>query len=178
MVEVWKDIPDYEGLYQISNLGRVKRLSHKRFDRNQILKERIVKTTYPKNGWYPYLSLCKNGIYKNYSIHRLLAEVFIPNPNNYPVINHIDGNKQNNSLDNLEWCTYSHNNKEACRLKLNKGTAKTTLQFDKNGNFIKEWFSTRVAEKELNITNGKISQCCIGNRKSAGGFVWKYKEEL
>lgn len=106
MKEVWRDIKGYEGLYQISNYGIVKRLSHKRYDRNQILKERIVKTTYPKNGWYPYLSLCKNG------------------------------------------------------------------------NFIKEWFSTRLAEKELHITNGKVSQCCIGNRKSAGGFIWKYKEEL
>ena len=178
MIEIWKDIKGYEGLYQVSNLGRVKRLEHKRYDRNQILKERIIKTTYPKNGWYPYLSLCRNGIYKNHNIHRLVAEAFIPNPNKYPIINHIDGNKQNNSLDNLEWCTFSHNNREACRLGLNKGTAKTTLQFDKQGNLIKEWFSTRKAEKELKIANGKVSDCCIGKRKSAGGFIWKYKEVI
>lgn len=176
MEEIWKDIKGYENLYQVSNTGKVKRLSHKRYDRNQILKERIVKITYPKNNWYPYLSLCKNGKAINKNIHRLVAEAFIPNPNNFPIINHIDGNKQNNSISNLEWCTYSHNNREAHKIGLNKGTAKTTLQFDKKGNLIKEWFSTRKAEKELKIANGKVSDCCIGKRKTAGGFVWKYKE--
>ena len=176
MKEIWKDIKGYEGLYQVSNLGRIKRLKHKRFDRNQILPERLVKVSYPKNNWYPYVSLCKNGKYVSKCIHRLVASAFIPNPNNYPVINHKDGNKQNNAIDNLEWCSYSHNNKEAYRLKLNNGTAKTTIQYDKKGNFIKEWFSTRIAEKELNIANGKISACCIGKRNIAGGYIWKYKE--
>ena len=177
MEKIWKDIKGYEGLYQINQFGIVKRLSHKRIDRNQILKERVVKTIYPKNGNYPYLSLCKNGVYKHHCIHRLVAIAFIPNPNNYPMINHIDGNKQNNSLNNLEWCTYSHNNSEAYRLGLNLGTSKKVLQFDKNGNFIKEWNSTRQAEKGLNICNGKISDICLGKRKSAKGFVFKYKEE-
>lgn len=176
MEEIWRDIKEYEGLYQISNWGNVKRLSHKRYDRNQILKERKIKVIYPKNKWYPYLSLCKEGKYINKYLHRILAETFIPNPNNEPCINHIDGNKQNNSLDNLEWCSFSHNNREAHKLGLNKGTAKTTLQYDKQGNFIKEWFSTRKAEHDLHIANGKVSDCCIGKRKTAGGFVWKYKE--
>lgn len=174
--EIWKDIKDYEGLYQISNLGNVKRVQHKRYDRNQTLKEKRIKVIFPQNKSYPYFSLCKNGVAKNHHLHRVIATAFIDNPNNYPCINHIDGNKQNNCLDNLEWCSYSHNNKEACRLKLNCGTAKTTLQFDKQGNLIKEWFSTRQAEKELNIANGKISACCIGKRNSAGGYIWKYKE--
>lgn len=175
--EIWKDIKDYEGLYQVSNLGRVKRLAHKRCDRNQMLKERIVKTVIPKKDWYPYLSLCKNGARKNHFIHRLVAEAFIPNTHNFPCINHIDGNKKNNAISNLEWCTFSHNNREACRLGLNKGTSKITLQFDKNGNFIKEWCSTRKAEQTLKISNGKVSWCCIGKRKTAGGYKWRYKEE-
>lgn len=175
--EIWKDIKDYEGLYQVSNLGNIKRVQRKRYDRNQLLEEKIIKVIFPKNKWYPYFSLCKNGVAKNHYLHRVLAIAFIPNPNNYPCINHIDGNKQNNNLNNLEWCSFSHNNKEAHKLKLNRGTAKTTLQFDKQGNFIKEWFSTRQAEKQLNIANGNVSACCIGNKKSAGGYIWKYKEE-
>lgn len=175
MKEIWKDIKDFEN-YKISNLGKIKRKKHKRFDRNQILREREVKVTYPKNNLYPYVTLCKDGKKHNKNLHRLLAETFIPNPENKPCVNHIDGNKQNNNLNNLEWCTYSHNNKEAYRIGLTRGTAKTTLQFDKNGNFIKEWFSTRKAEQELNVANGKISCCCIGKRKTAGGFIWKYKE--
>ena len=177
MKEIWKDIKNYEGLYQISNFGKVKRLKHKRYDRNQILEERELKIVCPKKDWYPYLSLCKNGEYKNHSIHRLVAETFIPNPNHYPCINHINGLKKDNRIENLEWCSYTHNNKEAYRLGLNKGTAKRTLQFDKNGNFIKEWISARQAELQLSIANSKISMCCNGKRKSAGGFVWKYKEQ-
>lgn len=177
MQEIWKNIKDYEGLYQVSNFGKVKRLQHKRCDRNQIMKERLVKVIKPSNNWYPYLSLCKNGKTKNVYLHRLIAIAFIPNPNNYPCINHKDGNKQNNKIDNLEWCSFSHNNKEAHKLKLNKGNAKNVIQLDKNQKFIKEWFSTREAEKELNIANGKVSWCCIGKRKTAGGFIWKYKED-
>lgn len=176
MNEIWKDIKGYEGLYQISDLGRVKRLEGKRYDRNQILKERIVKTTYPKNGWYPYLSLCKNGVYKNFHIHRLVAEAFIPNPSNYPCVNHIDGNKQNNDISNLEWCTFQHNNIEAFRLRLNKGTIKAVLQYDMEGNFIKEWESIVSAQKVYGYIH--ISDVCKGRRKTAGGYKWKYKGGL
>ncbi len=174
--EIWKDIKGYEGYYKISDLGRVKRLERKRYDRNQILKERIVKTIYPKNGWYPYLSLCKKGIYKNYTIHRLIAEAFLPNPDNLPCINHKDGNKQNNSISNLEWCDYSHNNREAHRLGLNRGTSKEVYQFDLNENLIKVWSSGRKAEQYYNI--GHIADCCNKKRKTSGGFIWKYKESV
>ena len=94
LAEYWKDIKNYEGFYQVSNLGNVKRLEHKRCDRNQIMKERKLKVIYPKNELYPYVTLCKNGKKTNHNLHRIIAQAFIPNPNNYPCINHIDANKQ------------------------------------------------------------------------------------
>lgn len=101
-MEVWKYIKGYEGLYQISNLGRVKSLK-----RNILLKKKKEKTGY--NSVY----LFKNGIGKYWRVHRLVCVSFIPNPNNYPIINHINGIKDDNKLDNLEWCTVSYNTKDA-----------------------------------------------------------------
>lgn len=110
MREIWKDIPDYEGLYQVSNLGRVKSLE--RYVKHlsgsmKLLKERILVII--KNGGYYRVTLSKNNIKKAKTIHRLIGESFIPNPNNLPFINHIDGNKLNNSVENLEWCTSQEN---------------------------------------------------------------------
>lgn len=113
--EIWKDIKDYEGLYQVSNLGRVKRVEHKRCDRNQLYKEKLIKLQTYKCG-YLYVGLWKNSKRKHHRVHRLVAEAFMPNPNNYPVINHIDSNIKNNNVNNLEWCTQSHNIKESFRL--------------------------------------------------------------
>lgn len=109
--EIWKDIKNYEGLYKISNLGRVKSLP--KYAGRSYRKEKILKTYLDKNG-YVKVILCKNNRTRFLSIHRLLAEAFIPNPNNYPQINHKDENKQNNSLNNLEWCT--------CKYNINYGT--------------------------------------------------------
>lgn len=109
--EIWKDIKNYEGLYKISNLGRVKSLP--KYAGRSYRKEKILKTYLDKNG-YVKVILCKNNKTRFLSIHRLLAEAFIPNPNDYPQINHKDENKQNNSLNNLEWCT--------CKYNINYGT--------------------------------------------------------
>ena len=107
MKEIWKDIPGYEGLYQISNLGNVKSLPRKV---NKRKCEEIIKVPTISNKGYYRISLCKNGKIKYYAIHRLVAEAFISNHNNLPCVNHKDCNKQNNNVDNLEWCTYSYNN--------------------------------------------------------------------
>lgn len=109
--EIWKNIKNYEGLYKISNLGRVKSLP--KYAGRSYRKEKILKTYLDKNG-YVKVILCKNNRTRFLSIHRLLAEAFIPNPNDYPQINHKDENKQNNSLNNLEWCT--------CKYNINYGT--------------------------------------------------------
>ena len=99
MVEVWKDVVGYEGLYMVSNLGRVKSLRGN--------KERILKGYYHRG--YRRVDLYKNGVMKHWRIHRLVAQAFIDNPNNYPVVNHRDEDKSNNRVDNLEWCTHEYN---------------------------------------------------------------------
>ena len=103
--EEWKDIPNYDGLYKISNLGNVKSFNTKTNHKQPI---NLKQTMDRKNG-YLTVSLCKDKVQKIYRVHRLVAEAFIPNPNNYPIINHKDGKKQNNNVNNLEWCTHQQN---------------------------------------------------------------------
>ncbi len=171
-IEIWKDVKGYEGLYKISNLGNVKSLERKRRDRNQILKEKNLKIFIPKNEGYPRVHLCKNGIAKNEMLHRLLAEAFLANDYNLPCVNHIDGNKKNYNLSNLEWCSYSYNNKEACRLGLNKGTSKQVIQLSLDDEVINIWKSGRSAEQYYGITH--VADCCNGKRKTSGSYKWKY----
>lgn len=176
MQEIWKDIKGYEGLYQVSNLGRIKSF-HKYRTTNRIMKPRL------KRGYYQ-IGLRKDSKRKWYSIHRLVAQAFILNSNNYPIINHKDGNKLNNNVDNLEWCTYSYNSKEAIRLGLAKPpkaikgelnpNSKKIIQYDKNMNKIKIWGSIADASRELNICSCNIIECCKKHRLSAGNYIWEY----
>lgn len=182
--EIWKDIKGYEGSYQVSNLGRVKSISRVIKTKNNYrhITGRILK--FNKNKWgYTLVYI----ISKNYAVHRLVASAFIPNPNNLPQVNHIDGDKDNNCVNNLEWCTASFNLKEAYRLGLKKPTrpnlgksgklnaiSKTVYQFDKNGNFVKSYDSVREAYRQTKIYYKCISDCCLGNQKTAGGYIWKY----
>lgn len=183
MKEIWKDIPNYEGLYQISNFGNVKSLKRKVKNKNgyRDIKEKILHNYINKNGYYA-VTLRKNCNIEVKLIHRLIAEMFIPNPNNYPCINHKDGNKSNNSINNLEWCSYSYNTKEAFRLGLNKHIdfkeKKKISQYDLEGNFIKEWKSIYNASKITGIARSCISKVCNHNRYSAGGYLWRFKEEF
>ena len=105
MKEIWKDIKDFEGLYQVSNLGNVRRI---KFINNKIEKEKITMLK-PNKNIYLQVMLCKNGKTKRKNVHRLVAETFIDNPNNYDCVNHKDENKHNNSINNLEWCTRIYN---------------------------------------------------------------------
>ena len=197
-MEEWKDIKDYEGLYQVSNLGNVRSLDRivKNKSGQYIRKGQLLKKFINKKGYF-VVNLRKNCDLKTKTIHRLIAEAFIENKYNYPCINHIDGNKLNNSINNLEWCTYSHNIKEAFRLGLNKYTyeenfnhkywkdkkgsnhskAKKINQYDLKGNFIKEWGSIVEASNYNKINYVYISQACNGKRKSAGAYIWKFKGE-
>ena len=118
----WKEIKGYEGKYIISNYGEI--ISLPRYKRNNskfqyVQPREICKYTNPKNG-YAYVYLCNNGVYKNVRLHKLVAKTFIPNPNNLPQVNHKDGNKLNNHVKNLEWCTASENIKHAYKLGLMK----------------------------------------------------------
>lgn len=174
MKEIWKDIENYEGLYQVSNLGRIKS-----FPRNGTIKqERILKQTIDNNG-YLIVGLHKNNKAKKVCVHWLVANAFIPKKETDEVINHIDGNKLNNTLNNLERCTQSHNVKESIRLGLQiPYNEKPVIQYDLQGNFVKEWKSGSEAGRQLNISQSNISACCRGLRRQANGFVWKFKEEI
>ena len=127
------------------------------------------------NKGYLTFHTTRNNKYYSWPIHRLIAIKYIPNPNNYPVINHIDGNKLNISIDNLEWCTQSDNIKHAFNTELNKGRAKTVLQIDANTNKIINIFkSTLEAERITGINHRSISKVCRGKYKTSGGYIWKY----
>lgn len=128
MEEVWKDIPEFEGLYQASNLGRiksVKRIAKKEYRNNRIVKEKIMEGTKNKDGYLKiHISNKERNINKCVFVHRLVAKAFIPNPNNLPQINHKDGNKLNNCISNLEWCTNLYNQQHAWKNGLHKPTWK------------------------------------------------------
>jgi hypothetical protein len=122
MKEIWKDIKGYEGLYQVSNLGRVKSLARRvnsMSDKGRFVRERILKQVVTEAG-YARVCLCKENIEKTVSVHRLVAIMFLKNPENKPEVNHKDGVKLNNYIDNLEWCTNSENGKHAYRIGLKK----------------------------------------------------------
>lgn len=158
MIEQWKTIFDYPD-YEVSNLGRVRSL---KFGKEKLLNPGINKYGYIN------VNLCKNGEAKNHKVHRLVAQAFIPNPNNYPEVNHKDENKQNNCVDNLEWCTSQYNH--------DYSQSKQVGQFDLNGNLIKVWKSVSEIEKQLEFDQGLISRCCLGNKSyyTAYGYIWRY----
>ena len=175
IIEKWKDIKNYEGLYQISNLGRVKRI--KFINKMAIInREKILKNIKNNHDYY-IVRLCKNNKCKIYQVHRLVAEAFIPNPNNLPQVNHKDENKLNNNINNLEWCSSKYNcNYGARNLKIGvktKNNGKPVYQI-KNNKIINTWFNIKTAGDNLKINKSNICECCKGNRKTAGGYNWEY----
>lgn len=170
-MQIWKDIEGYKGHYQISNYGNVRSLKKDAF---------LMKGGYLKG--YKIISLWKNGTGKMFRVHRLVAAAFIPNPENKPCIDHIDGNRTNNHADNLRWVTAKENsnNYNAPNTykgkKINKG-GKAVLQYDLEGNFIKEWVTTMEIQRQLNYHRSNISNCCNGLVKTAYNYIWRYKNE-
>lgn len=171
--EEWKPIPGYEGLYEVSTWGRVK--SYKYNSDGRILSP-------CKDGYgYFFITLCKDGKTKMRKIHRLVAEAFIPNPSNLPQVNHRDEIKQNNYVENLEWCTPSYNSSYGTRMqRIKEKISKPILQLDKQGNVIKEWPSTNSASESFGVASyhSHITDCLKGRRKTALGYMWKYADEV
>lgn len=178
--EIWKDVVGYEGLYQVSNLGRVKRNRH-------------IKSTSLDRGGYVTVSLCKKSNQKTLKMHRLVALSFIPNPLRKKTVNHIDGNKKNNCVDNLEWSTYSENHKHAYKLGLKKvtdaqrksasETGKRTCEMNRKKKAVVcfneiERYIFASAHDGARFVNGSASaiiKCCKGTQQTHKGFSWRYE---
>lgn len=167
MIEIWKDIPGYEGLYQVSNYGRVLSLYRYRKKSKNILK------TFTRKTGYIAVTLQKNGKRETKLVHQLVALCFIDNPNNYPIINHIDENPSNNRVDNLEWCTHKYNS--------NYGTGKlrcaaahhVACACYKDGKLIKEYPSIESTKKDGFVPHA-VCWVCKGNRARHYGLEWRY----
>lgn len=183
-IEKWKTIPNYED-YQVSTYGRVKRLAYYKNvcgGSKQYCEERILKPQHRKLG-YLAVHLSKNSVVKSFLIHRLVAIVFIPNPNNLPQVNHKDENTSNNHVENLEWCDQKYNSnygtsKHRIASKLKNGPlSKSVEQYDRKGVFIGDFSSAMEASRQLGLTASGIVACCNSYKKynTCGGFQWKYK---
>jgi hypothetical protein len=189
--EEWRDIPEYEGVYQVSNLGNLKRMAGskfnkltKRYNKDAILSYRA------KNSRYIEVGLWKNNIGQRYKLHRLVATVFISNPESRPEVNHIDGNKKNNCVDNLEWVTRSENIKHAFRTGLNKANksnkgkflgnhpcSKPIVELDGHGKITGVFSSIKEATIKYNLPEGEVSRVCSGKRKHVKGKHFAYAAE-
>lgn len=178
--EIWKDIKEHEGYYMVSNLGRVKTLDRWRNcplnkKIKYLRKGKILKQMKDKSG-YLLVSLYKNKKARRWLVHRLVAETFIPNSENKPQVNHKDGNKQNNNVENLEWCTPQENTIHAFNNKLNRHVRKVK-QYDLDGNYIKTWERILDIEKELGYAHQHICRCCQHKLKKTHGYIWRYSNE-
>ena len=194
--EEFVDIKNYDGRYKIGNKGTVIGVSRSK-DNRYNNKQWILKQYEDKNG-YMYVTLQKDKKRKTIKVHRLVAQTFLENPNNFPQVNHIDGNKKNNNENNLEWCTAKHNMNEAVRIGLfdickkiqrknaiknnlgknhvyaNEVTKKKIGQYDKNDNLIKTYESISEASRQTGINIMSISYCANKKRKSGGGYLWHF----
>lgn len=170
-MEEWKTIEGYPN-YMVSNMGRVKSLGN-----NKARKEKILKGA-KNNMGYLQVVLCKEGKTKTYLIHKLVALAFLENPDNLPEINHIDEDKSNNCVSNLEWCNRSYNiNYGTHNEKMAKSKSIPILQFSKTGDFIKKWDSGTQIEKELSIKHSNICSCIKGRYEVAGNYKWGYEKD-
>lgn len=178
--ENWKPVIGYEGLYEISNKGLIRSIDRviQRNGASHRIKGRIL-SIYTDNLGYQRITLSKEGKLHTMCIHKLVAEAFIPNPENKPCIDHIDTNPSNNCVDNLRWCTHSENMNNSVTLQHLKECriTKPVLQYDLKDNFIAEYISGREAARQVNIQQASLVRCLQGTQKTAGGYKWRYKND-
>ncbi len=176
--EVWKDIPGYEGLYCVSNIGRIMSLD---FNHTKVPKIRILRKD---RAGYIVVNLHKNNRVKTLKVHRIVAISFIPNPLGLPHINHKDEDKSNNCVDNLEWCDTSYNNcygsriRRALDTKKKNGSCKAeraVVKIDRNGTILEEFQSISDAARKIGVKRESVRDCVLGRQKTCVGYIWKYK---
>ncbi len=186
MQEIWKDINEYEGLYQVSNLGRLKSIGRYIVtgNRKRFMNGKILNGTKNENG-YMFFALRKGGQYKSFKIHRLVATAFIDNPEQKRTVNHKNSIKDDNRVENLEWATHSENHLHSYKIGKRKPallgksgilsqSGKCILQFTKTGLYEDFHLSARMAEKSTGISHKHIGDVCVGRRKTTGGFIWRF----
>ena len=184
MEEIWKDIEGFEGLYQVSNLGRVRSLGRDLVRKSRYgtmapyhINGRVLKPLHSQ-GDYCYVHLFdKNGTSTNHKVHRLVAKAFVPNPDNLNEVNHIDEDKENNRADNLEWCKHMDNCNHGTRNERSavmRGIQVEQLTLD--GHHVAFYQSACDASRQTGIARKGINDCCRRHLKTAGGYLWKYKE--
>lgn len=182
-MEQWKDIEGYEGMYQVSNTGKVKSLKRvtkfKGKDYTRTEQEKLLTLAKHHKGYFK-AQLRKNDKLKAFFIHRLVAQAFIPNPESKATVNHKDGDKSNNTVENLEWMSNQENMAHAYATGLRNNDAihlkqlKPVAQYSKSGELITTYGSVKEAVEKTGLRQGGISSCCRGNYKHSGGYVWKY----
>lgn len=171
MTELWKDVVGYEGLYQVSNMGRVRR------------DGRVLSTPQDSNG-YCITVLCKDGERRSAKVHRLVADAFIENPNGYAEVNHLDECKANNRVDNLEWCTRLHNIRHGTGIKRhadaqrNRHGSMEICQFLPDGTLAKTFPSVREVSRVLGFDRAFVTRCAKGKHPFAYGYKWEFTGEV
>lgn len=182
-MEIWKDLTGYIGIYQVSNNGRIKSLSRKIVRKNgqiAIVKEKILKSKKDRYGYF-FIVLSNNNIRKTILVHRLVAAAFIPNPENKPCIDHIDGDRANNHADNLRWVTVKENqNNPITKSKWIGKKAKPhhekAVEQIKNGIVVNVFVSIQEAARKGNFSATAICKVCKGKGNLHKGYKWRYKK--
>ena len=165
-MEIWKDIPGYEGIYQVSNWGNVRNINYRGTGSVKLLTPTL-------SVGYPRVGLSKNGGVRGFHVHRLVGLAFIPNPHGYDCINHKDENRTNNRVENLEWCTKAYNNTYGTSQKRHAMTRSIPILQILNGVVVKRWDSIKeVAAFGYSASN--VCQCCKNKRCSHKGYEWRY----
>lgn len=187
MMETWRAVVGYEGIYEVSDIGRVKSLAREWTWGNGAVRRRgdLILSPGINSRGYSSVNLVTGGVSKNKTVHRLVANEFIPNNEHLPEINHKDGNKQNNAAENLEWATREGNQQHAYNTGLHEHTrlvcakgcrdrfSKPVIQLSKDGVEIKTYPSENDAARTTGIFQANINKCIHGQAHSAGGFIWK-----
>lgn len=172
---MWKPVKGFEERYEVSSDGEIASLPRD-YKYGVIANRTILKADIARG--YKRVTLFKNGRRYRKLVHIIVAETFLDNPENKPMVNHKDENKLNNAVENLMWCTAKENsNWGTCSERISKKVSKAVFQFDKDGRFVKEWSSMTAAANKLEIPLSCISICAHHKTKTAGNYIWRFADE-